>query len=231
MRDFWIIFKQSFWTKAKTKSFVITTLIVIAGIFLMSNISSIISKIEDAGIFGDDVNKNEVMVIDESDRLLGPLQNQLSLTDSDIVLVASSESVEELEQNIKDEEITSFLQLSLDESNTIQATYTSESANAIEQPMNIQEALQSVQTNIKAESLELTGEEVGQLFTPIQFQQDAVVDSSKSEEELSQARGLVYILIFVIYFAVFYYSNMIAMEVATEKSSRVMEIIIRVYRL
>lgn len=226
MRDFWIIFKQSFWTKAKTKSFVITTLIVIVGIFLMSNISSIISKIEEAGIFGDDVNKNEVLVIDEGNQLLEPLQNQLSATESEIILVSSSESVKELEQKIRDKEISSFLELSLDESNTIQATYTSENANAIEQPMNIQEALQSVQTNIKAESLDLTGEEVGQLFTPIQFQQDAVVDSSKSEEELSQARGLVYVLIFVIYFAVFYYSNMIAMEVATEKSSRVMEIII-----
>ena len=39
-------------------------------------------------------------------------------------------------------------------------------------------------------------------------------------------RGLVYVLLFVIYFAVIMYANMIAMEVATEKSSRVMEILI-----
>ncbi|MET1014967.1 MAG: ABC transporter permease [Paenisporosarcina sp.] len=226
MRDFWIIFKQSFWTKAKTKSFVITTLIVIAGIFLMSNLSTIISKIEEAGVFGSEVNKDQVLVVDDSDRLLELLQKQLSSTDSELILVSSSESVSKLEQKIKDREISSFLQLSLDETNTIQAIYTSENANAVEQPMNIQEALQNVQTNMKAESLELSGAEVAQLFTPILFKQDAVVDSSKSEEELSQARGLVYVLIFVIYFAVFYYSNMIAMEVATEKSSRVMEIII-----
>ena len=36
----------------------------------------------------------------------------------------------------------------------------------------------------------------------------------------------MYVLLFVIYFAVIMYANMIAMEVATEKSSRVMEILI-----
>ena len=38
--------------------------------------------------------------------------------------------------------------------------------------------------------------------------------------------GLVYIMLFVIYFSVIMYASMIAMEVATEKSSRVMEILI-----
>jgi len=51
-------------------------------------------------------------------------------------------------------------------------------------------------------------------------------ENVKSEEELSQARGLVYILLFFIYFSVIMYATMIATEVATEKSSRVMEILI-----
>ncbi|MGE6489056.1 ABC transporter permease [Paenisporosarcina sp. NPDC076898] len=226
MRDFWTIFKQSFWTKAKTKSFVITTLIVVAGIFLMANIATIITKIQDAGVFGFGPEKDTIYVVEENVQLLDQLQQQLNASETGITLKATSKTVDELEQQITDEKIASFLVLELDETETIQATYTSENANAFEQPMKVREALQSVQTNIKANSLELSAEEVGQLFSPIQFEQDAVSASSKSEEELSQARGLVYVLIFVIYFAVFYYSNMIATEVATEKSSRVMEIII-----
>ena len=35
MREFWIIFKQAYLTKAKTKSFVITTVIMIAAMFLI----------------------------------------------------------------------------------------------------------------------------------------------------------------------------------------------------
>ncbi|EPD50699.1 hypothetical protein HMPREF1210_02669 [Paenisporosarcina sp. HGH0030] len=226
MRNFWTIFKQSFWTKAKTKSFVITTLIVIAGIFLMANIATIITKIQDAGVFDGGAEKDTIYVVEEDGKLLNQLQQQLKASESDITLKATSKSVEDLEQQITDEKIASFLVLKLDETDTIQATYISKNATDFEQPMQVREALQTVQTNIKATSLELSPEEVGQLFSPIQFEQDAVSASSKSEEELSQARGLVYVLIFVIYFAVFYYSNMIAMEVATEKSSRVMEIII-----
>ncbi|MGB3260469.1 ABC transporter permease, partial [Paenisporosarcina sp.] len=226
MRDFWTIFKQSFLTKAKTKSFVITTLIVVAGIFLMANLATIITKIQDAGVFGGGPEKDTIYVVEENSQLLDPLQQQLNASESGITLKATTKTVDELEQEITDEKIASFLVLELDETETIQATYTSKNANAFEQPMTIREALQSVQTNIKANSLELSAEEVVQLFSPIQFEQDAVSASSKSEEELSQARGLVYVLIFVIYFAVFYYSNMIATEVATEKSSRVMEIII-----
>ena len=79
---------------------------------------------------------------------------------------------------------------------------------------------------MKAEELSLSGEQVQTLFAPIQFEQQSVSPSAKSEEELSQARGLVYVLMFLIYFAVIVYSSMIATEVATEKSSRVMEILI-----
>ena len=226
MLDFWTIFKQSFWTKAKTKAFVITTLIVVAGIFLMANISTIISKVQEVGVFGDGANEDIIYVIDDSSSLVDQLQQQLDVKESGITLKATTDSIQELENQITDEKISSFLVLGINDSDTIQATYTSKNANALEQPMTIREALQSVQTNLKASTLELTGDEVAQLFAPIQFEQDAVSASSKSEEELSQARGLVYVLIFVIYFAVFYYSNMIAMEVATEKSSRVMEIII-----
>ena len=112
------------------------------------------------------------------------------------------------------------------QTNTIQANYTSMSAMEFTLPMMIQDALQSIQTEMKAEELSLSGEQVQTLFAPIQFEQQSVSPSAKSEEELSQARGLVYVLMFLIYFAVILYSSMIATEVATEKSSRVMEILI-----
>ena len=46
MREFWIIFKQAFMTKAKTKSFIITTAIMIAAVFLFANISKIIDIVQ-----------------------------------------------------------------------------------------------------------------------------------------------------------------------------------------
>ncbi len=226
MGDFWTIFKQSFWTKAKTKSFIITTLIVVIGIFFMANLPSIIAKVQDTSLFEGGADANIVHVIDKSGRLVELLQQQLDVTESGIQLKPTGNSLEKLEQQIMDDEISSFLVLHLEGAGSIRATYSSENASAFELPMKLREALQNVQTNIKANSLSLSSDAVTQLFAPIDFTQNAVSASSKSEEELSQARGLIYVLIFVIYFAVFYYSNMIALEVATEKSSRVMEIII-----
>ena len=138
----------------------------------------------------------------------------------------SSKSEKELTDLVKEGEIDSFVSLALDNENTIQANYVSMSAMEFTLPMMLQEALQSIQTEMKAQELSLSGEQVQTLFAPIQFEQQSVSPSAKSEEELSQARGLVYVLMFLIYFAVIVYSSMIATEVAAEKSSRVMEILI-----
>ena len=72
----------------------------------------------------------------------------------------------------------------------------------------------------------LTPDQLQKLYEPVSFEKIALEENAKTEEELNQARGLVYVLLFIIYFAVIMYANMIAMEVATEKSSRVMEILI-----
>src|SRR5699024_5290859 len=58
------------------------------------------------------------------------------------------------------------------------------------------------------------------------FEKVALDTTSKSDEELNQARGIVYIMLLVLYLAVIIYGQMIAMDVATEKSSRVMELLI-----
>ena len=46
MREFMIIFKQAFVTKAKTKSFLITTAIMIAAVFIFANMEKIIDRVK-----------------------------------------------------------------------------------------------------------------------------------------------------------------------------------------
>lgn len=225
MREFMIIFKQAFMTKAKTKSFIITTSIMIAAVFLFANMEKIIDTVKSAT--GGDSDSEEVLqVLDESGVLADRLKMQFESNESDIEVKLSSKSEKELTEQVKEGEIDSFVTLALDNTNTIQANYVTMSAMDFTFPMTLQEALQSIQTEMKAEELSLSGEQVKTLFAPIQFEQQSVSPSAKSQEELSQARGLVYVLMFLIYFAVIVYSSMIATEVAAEKSSRVMEILI-----
>lgn len=223
MREFWIILKQSFLTKAKTKSFFITTLIMVAGIFLFANLPSIIGTV---GKMMGSAEDEKVLVIDESGMLFDRLHDQLEENAQGISLELSEESKEQLQKQVKEEKIEAFVELDFDTEQTIQATYTT--ASLVDQflPSALQDALQNIQTEVKAEQLSLSGEEVDALFAPIQFDKLNISDTAKSEDELNQARILVYVLMFVIYFAVIVYSSMIATEVATEKSSRVMEILI-----
>ena len=218
MHSFWIIFKQAFMTKARTKSFIITTIIVAAAFFLLANLPNIIES------FGDDEEGQVLHVIDESGELTPQLQAQLEQSQSDIQAMPTEMSEEELQQGITEGTIESYLVI--EEGETLTALYVSESANEIGAGSDVENAVQAIQTARTAERLGLSGAEVGELFMPAEFEREAVSDSSKTEEELSQARGLVYVLILLIYVAVIYYPNMIAMEVANEKSSRVMEILI-----
>lgn len=218
MRSFWIIFKQAFMTKAKTKSFLITTLLVVAGAFLLANLPNIIDA------FSSSEEEDVLHVIDESGEIVPLLQQQLEAVNSDTQAMPTNLTEQELKDSIMDGSVEAYLVL--EQQNQLQARYVSESANEMGSGSDVEQAVQGLQTALSAERLGLETAEVDQLFMPAEFERQAISESSKSQEELSQARGLVYILILVIYIAVIYYPNMIAMEVATEKSSRVMEILI-----
>jgi ABC-2 type transport system permease protein len=91
---------------------------------------------------------------------------------------------------------------------------------------DLQSGLQQLKTVLAASQIHLTPDQLEKLYEPVSITKMALEKNAKTEEELNQARGLVYVLLFIIYFSVIMYANMIAMEVATEKSSRVMEILI-----
>lgn len=91
---------------------------------------------------------------------------------------------------------------------------------------SIRQAIDHTQFQIMASTLGLTESEAQQLFQPADFQRISLDEGARSEEEIMQSTALVYIMLFVIYFTVLIYGNMVAMEVAKEKSSRVMEILI-----
>ncbi|WP_213423901.1 ABC transporter permease [Bhargavaea massiliensis] len=221
MREFWIIFKQAFMSKAKSKTFLITTAVVVAGIFLLANITTIIGAFDD----GEEDSK-AIPVVTDNEAVVDRLAQQLAAMGEEAEFKVTGDLRGALEDQLKEGEIESFLILQVPDGNSIEAEYVSESSEMFGFPMMLQEALQSMQTEMRAEEMELEPEQAAALFEPVVFEQTAISSSGKTEEEMNQARILVYVLMFLIYFAVIMYSNMIATEVATEKSSRVMEILI-----
>lgn len=220
MSKFWIILGHTYMSKLKSKSFIVTTvitLLIIIGLANLTNIIEFFEKKEEA---------DKIAVIDETGSLFEPLSVQFAAINEDFELILYEEGEKEGEKAVETGDFSGLLILSFDEENLPKAVYKAMSVSNISSTMTIENALQQLKTQLAAGQIQLTQEQLAKLYEPVEMEKIALEENAKTAEELNQARGLVYVLLFVIYFAVILYANMIAMEVATEKSSRVMEILI-----
>ncbi|MCB7071253.1 ABC transporter permease [Caldibacillus sp. 210928-DFI.2.22] len=220
MNKFWIIFFHTFLTKLKTKSFIVTTVITLLIIVLLANITNIID------FFNKGEEGEKIAVIDETGVLFDPFQNQLEAIDKDIQLKKFTGDGTKADKQVQNGDFDGVLVLSYNQENLPAAVYRSLTISNTSLLSSLENGLQQMKTQMAATQMNLSQEQLTKLYEPVSLKKVALEKDAKTEEELSQARGLVYVLLFVIYFAVIMYANMIAMEVATEKSSRVMEILI-----
>jgi ABC-2 type transport system permease protein len=219
MSKFWIILFHTYFSKIKTKSFIVTTIVSVAILLALTNMNRIID-------FFDKNDVKKIVVIDETNQLLTPLQEQMSLIDKELEIERFEGTQEDAEKGIEEGEYSGLLILSFNKNQLPEAIYKANSVADTEISGGLERALQQMKMVLAASQINLTLEQLTKLNEPIQFDKVALKKDAKTEEELNQARGIVYVLLFIIYFSVILYANMIAMEVATEKSSRVMEILI-----
>jgi ABC-2 type transport system permease protein len=221
MNNFLIMLSQAYFSKLKSKSFIITTIIVAAALFLLANFDNITSAFT-----SESDSKEKIAVIDKTDYLFDPLEQQVKVLNKDISLESTDMSETDLAKKVEDETYKGYLILSEGEDKLPHAVYKSNTLSDTTVSQDLQLGLQNIKANLTAAQLELSQEDLAKLNAPVAFEKEALVEGAKSSEELDQARGIVYVLLFFIYFSVIAYANMTAMEVATEKSSRVMEILI-----
>ncbi len=220
LNSFWIILFHTFLSKFKTKSFLITTAITLILVIALTNLTTIIET------FSGEDEKTEVAVIDQSSSLLPVIQEAIQTMNEDVKLISFEDSEESAKKEVEEGNYSGLLIVDVDSSKLPVATYYTMDIAESSLSDNLLNSIQLVKNQLAANQLNLTNEQLVKLNEPVSFEKIALVKDAKTEEELSQARGLVYILLFLIYFAVVLYSGMIATEVATEKSSRVMEILI-----
>ncbi|MGM0837739.1 MAG: ABC transporter permease [Bacillota bacterium] len=218
MNKFLVILFHTYMSKLKSKSFIITTIISTIFILGITNIQSIIDMF-------DSEEEKIVAVYDEQNAAIPMLEQQLAAT-GDSLKVERVDTPEGIEEKIESGEYEGLLVVSFDEEGLPSGEYKASSITDNETISQLEQAMQQIKVGIATSQIGLTQEQIATLYEPIQFDVVALQESAKSEEELNQARGLVYILLFVIYFSVILYASMIATDVAVEKSSRVMEILI-----
>lgn len=220
MNKFWIILSHTYFSRLKSKAFIISTVITLLFLVGFANIQSIIQ------LFSGGDETDQVIVIDESDELFAPLQTSVSEMDENIELIAYTKSEEEGKTAVQEEEFNALLVLKMDEKNLPTATYYEKNASGSSIEFTIEQQLQQIKTAIATEQAGIDEAILQAIYEEVHFEKIALDEAAKTDEELNQARGIVYIMLFVLYMAVVVYGQMIAMDVATEKSSRVMEILI-----
>ncbi|CQR47053.1 ABC-2 family transporter protein [Paraliobacillus sp. PM-2] len=224
MNKFWIVLAHTYWTRFKSKSFIITTAIFLLFIIGIANIQSIIE------LFDRDNEPDVVAVIDETDSIYSVLSDSIEQMDNNFILESYEGSLQEAEKKVQSETYVGVLKITYNENDlpvgsyhTNQLTNTSISTILKNQLQQIKVAMATNQAGVDQAVIE-------SIYAPVNFDTVPIESSdgttAKTEEELSGARGLVYAMLFLLYMTVLTYGNMIAMDVANEKSSRVMEILI-----
>uniref|UniRef100_A0A7U3YHH3 ABC transporter (Permease) (Na+ exclusion) n=1 Tax=Geobacillus sp. (strain Y4.1MC1) TaxID=581103 RepID=A0A7U3YHH3_GEOS0 len=220
MNKFWIVLWHTYMTKLKAKSFLITTIITSLFVFAIANIQHIIE-------FFTKNDKTTVAVIDTTGMFYEPLEEQLKQEKhDDLQLKKMSGSEAKAKADVRNGKWDALLILSADDKQLPKAEYYANTIADSDTPSKLEQALQQLKTALATAKLGLTQEQIAQLYEPVPFEKVALEKKAKTEEELNQARVLVYVLLFAMYMFVLMYGGMISTEVATEKSSRVMEILV-----
>lgn len=219
MNKFFIVLGHTFFSRLKSKSFIISTAFILLLLTLFANIETIVKF-----FIGDD--ESTVAVIDETNELFPILEHSMAEIDDRLKLVLFAESEEVGKEAVQNEEYDGLLILSYDENQNPTALYYENDAVESRNQINLEQQLQQMKIALATERSGIDEETLQTIYEPIQFEKIALDEAAKTDEELNAARGIVYIMLFVLYMAVIIYGQMIATDVATEKSSRVMEILI-----
>lgn len=210
MNKFMTTFNLTFFSKLKAKSFLVTTLIIIAGMFIAFNLDKII------GLF-DSEDDALMLQVDADESFLSVFQPTLQSYDETIEIVeedgnATLEVVntEPLEAEMRmDEEISTS------------------------QEQNIQLALNETNRAYVLQTLELSQEEIEQMYeeVPVEFLVAAGDDSGEFEAAGADDTNVLNMIIFyfsviLMFIIILNYASQIATEIANEKSSRVIEMIV-----
>lgn len=220
MNKFFVVLGHTYFTRLKSKAFRISTAIMLGFILLITNIDSIID------LFVGDDEAEKIAVIDEAGQFYPILEGSLREADEEIELIRYEKSVEEGKEQVIDYHYDGLLVIESSEAGLPVATYFENEAIESYLQTTLQQHLQQIKVALATEQAEIDAETLQAIYEPVPFEKVALDETAKTDDEMFAAQGIVYVMLFVLYMAVIIYGQMIATDVATEKSSRVMEILI-----
>ncbi|MCM3748570.1 ABC transporter permease [Paenibacillus pasadenensis] len=243
MSDFWTVTGFTFRNKVKGKAFVVTTIILVLILSLVINLPYIISLFKGEG--GNDVEKVGYVSV-QSDMLKSSVtptliggwlkeyyesQPEESRSLTMVPIEGSGDAAADeslLKKAIADGKVDGYVELTPNKATGFyDAVYKSEKMMEGSIATELRSGLQIVKTNAAG----LTDAQKKLLYAPVEVSSMQINAGTGEESGRTAAQqgvniGLVYAVLFLLFMSIMATGQVIASEVTTEKSSRIMEVLI-----
>lgn len=221
MNKFWVILGHTYLEKLKSKTFIITTALMLLLVVAAANFQTI----ADFFVGGED-EKDKIAVIDHSDTLFEPYKQSVEAANDSLELIPYDDSEDAGKAAVEEEEFAALVVMQMNEEGRPEATYYANNITDSFTQSVLEEQLQQIKVALSIEQAGFDEQAIQEIYAPVNFETVALDQDAKTLEEMFQAQGIVYVMVFFMYMVVILYGQMIAQDVANEKSSRVMEILI-----
>lgn len=217
MRKFWIITKDVYLKNIKSISFLIMILvpfIMMGVIYVAGNFAQQNSEVNKIGVLSDDPQ----------------LTQQLSQVKTDDFEFKAIDSTEKAQKELADEKIDAYMTVSVANEEVKGKLYSENSLGQSTQLL-IQQQLTGVQSMLRASTLGVSPEEVASLSQPASFARQKVSFNDQGKmtvgEDNSDVQYVVsYVATIILFIIILTYAQIIAQEIASEKGTRIMEVIL-----
>ncbi len=214
MKDIVTVMKFTIKDMVKRKSFVISTLIILALIVIGFNVPNIIKSIK-----GEDT-EDKLLIVDEQNIFEGSLE-QLKNADLGYEIEIAQNTYEEIKKKIEEEEIDSAIVIEKQE-NHVKIRYIVENTTMMEKvPEEIVNGINTLYTNLQISKLGLTPEQLQSITPNFEF------NLEQTEEE--EAKGNIFVMMLmsiVLFYAIYFCAYQVSSSITTEKTSKIMETLV-----
>ena len=219
MLKFNLLLKQLYTTKLKSKAFILTTLLYIA----VMSVAVFWSNIKE--LFTGDDEAQQIAIINNTTADF----SGIFVSTSDTEYILDETDVSKLEKQVKEEEIAAIVEVN-DQSGQLHAEIATYTPLKLNDQMRLSSLLEYAGQNYAVQQLSLSKEQAAQIMAAETIITNKSLNEElaggKSESEKQAGLWVSYAVGILIYAVVVGFLSMITTDIASEKGSRAMEMLL-----
>lgn len=221
MKDMLTVLKYTIKENVTKKAFIITTIILMAMIIIICNIPNIIKVFENEEVI---IENAKFVVVDEHS-LIGEELNSLTEIGKSMYwdIQIHENASDEIVDKIKNGELDGMIELvKNEETGMLKLQYTSKGSLFADDYTVMEQfvaMIKTIQVNKELISSNVSPESINIINSNIEYETKYLDDENNNF-------GVAMAASFILFFAVYFYGNFVAVSVSSEKTSRVMETLV-----